>query len=266
MDGSQDEVLTSAEVQATVRSTRKELRKSPSECTAPSRAGGGGGGIAEAPLLRGRLCPGRFQLLSERKSWGGGAHWTPRLRGQSTERSAGPQGPRPGERADTVGAPGKARRPGSQRRTRERRGAPAHSHRRRPEGGPSLFPARLPPALLGTRLRLSQAPARDPGRSPHRLRLLAAVTAAAQISLFCTRARVSRDVRLRSREIWARLPVKLRVGALTDTWASVSVPRPGRRCSEHARNRGRPAGLPWCACPPLARLPLDGCLALSCVE
>ena len=209
-------------------------------------AGGGGGGIAEAPLLRGRLCPGRFQLLSERKPWGGGGGGTGRQGSEHRAQSAAGAGRDPGpvsERSQWV----RREKPGGPG-LREGRG---NAEGRRltatgggPEGGPSVFPARLPPAPPGTRLRLSQAPARDPGRSPHRLRLLAAVTAAAQISLFYTRARVSRDVRSRSREIWARLPVKLRVGALTDTWASVSVPRPGCRCSEHARNQGRPAGAP----------------------
>lgn len=136
-----------AEVQATVRSTRKELRKSPSECTAPSRDGGGGGGIAEAPLLRSRLCPGRFQLLSERKSWGGGGGALD-ANAQRTEHGA-QQGPRPGERADTVGAPVKARRPGSQRRTRTRRGAPAHSHQRRPGGRPQPLPCPTPAGSAG---------------------------------------------------------------------------------------------------------------------
>lgn len=64
-------------------------------------------------------------------------------------------------------------------------------------------------------------PSQDPGRSPRRLSLRAAV-AAAQISLFY--ARVSRDVRLRSRETWAGQAVKLRARAPTGPGAFVFAP------------------------------------------
>lgn len=74
-----------AGVQATVRSTREEPRKSPSVCTAPSRAG-----ETRAPR-RSPSPPRPLQLLSGRKSWGA-PHWTPRLRGQSTDSRGGPSG------------------------------------------------------------------------------------------------------------------------------------------------------------------------------
>ena len=52
-------------------------------------------------------------------------------------------------RADTLGAPVKARRPGSQRRKRARRGAPAHSPRRRPGGRPQPLHCPTPAGSAG---------------------------------------------------------------------------------------------------------------------
>lgn len=115
-----------AGVQATVRSTRKEPRKSPSVCTAPSWAG-------ETRAPRRSPSPPRpppprpLQLLSGRKSGGGAAL---DAQAQRTEHGEQRRAQRP------VGAPVEARRPGSQRRKRERRGlrlaAPGEARRAAP--------------------------------------------------------------------------------------------------------------------------------------
>ena len=198
------------------------------------------GRLAEAPLLRGRLRPGRSSS-SRAGSLGGARTGRPGSEDRARRAEAGPA------------ASGCAGRSPAARVSEKEAGtprAPARSPRGGPAGGPRLFPARLPSALLGARPRLCWAPARNPGRSPQRLSLPAAVAAAARISLYHARARVSRDVRSRSRETGAGLAVKLRARALTEAEGSVSVPRPGCRGSQNARNQ-RPArgttSVPLCA-------------------
>lgn len=223
-----------AGVQATERSTREEPRKSPSVCTAPPRAG-----ETRAPR-RSPSPPRPLRLLSGRKSWGA-PHWTPRLRGQSTERRGGPSGQwvrrqKPGGPRLREGS-GNAGGAGSQ---------PPGRPGGRPPPPPCPTPAgsagRPPPALRGA--RPGPRPVTSAPQPP------AAVAAAARISLYHARARASRDVRLRSRETWAGLAETLRAGALTEAGGPVSVPRPGCRGSENARNQ-RPArgttSVPLCA-------------------
>lgn len=139
-------------------------------CLHRAVSGRGAGGLAEAPLLRGRLRPGRFQLLSERESWGA-PHWTPRLTGQSTKRRGGPgghsgcAGKSPAARVSEKEA-GTPRGAGSQPPEEARRAAPASSlpDSRRLCWVPAPGSARPPPGTLADHLSASARSQPSPPR------------------------------------------------------------------------------------------------------
>lgn len=220
-----------AEALATVRSTCEEPRKSPSVCTAPSRAGGRGGSLK--PLSSEAASAPAVSSSSRRGSLGGPR--TGRPGSQDRARSA------EAARADTAGAPVKARRPGSQRRKRARRGAPAHSPRRRPGGRPQPLPCPTPAGSVG------YPPPAQPGPRPGPW----PITSAPQPA--CSRRRRGSDLPLLPSPRIARRALALSrdlggtghetAGRRTDR-GCVSVPRPGCRGSENAQSQRPARGTP----------------------